>query len=109
MVEQTGGKVLDILEFVEGSGREAMEDAISCDEGMDSCFSSKGGKLKEDGLGNVVFEGEVGVNVDNRIFYEGRTRLKRCQRTERKWGEIWWGMIMMSDLSHLSLRKLNCI
>ena len=46
---QVGGGVLDILEFIEGFGREAIEDAVAViksgsDECVDKGFSSREGK-----------------------------------------------------------------
>ena len=47
--EQAGGGVLDILEFIEGFGREAIENAVAViksgsDECVDKSFSSREGK-----------------------------------------------------------------
>lgn len=83
--EKSGGGVLDVLKFIEGGGWEAVEKAVAVvqsggDEGVCEGFSSRGSEegtesgdvfqVKKGGagkLGDMVVEGEAGVEVDSEV------------------------------------------
>lgn len=88
-----------MLEFIEGSCRKAIEDAIAIvktgsDEGMDEGFGSRGGEkgaesgnvleVKEGGpgyLGDVMVKSEIGVEMDAKVADErGRSEVGVVER-----------------------------
>ena len=87
--EQSGGGVLNILQFLRNRGGETIQDAIAVvesggDEGVNKCFSGWEGEsgsktcyvpeVEEGCFGDVVyvfFEGECGVHVDAKVSDQG--------------------------------------